>query len=169
VSALRNTPLAAACALCGLLLATPQWNRAAAHDEHQHAAHADHAFAAGEPGTTKLAHRIVEIVLNDAGGDMVISPDRLEVSRGEQVMFVLKNAGAIDHEFLIDTIANNAAHQVQMAANPDMHHDDPNGRRLKPGETAELIWRFTRPGSFEMACLIPGHYESGMKGAIVVK
>jgi uncharacterized cupredoxin-like copper-binding protein len=50
-----------------------------------------------------------------------------------------------------------------------MEHAEPNGRHVEPGQTADLVWRFTNPGTFEYACLIPGHYESGMKGVIVVK
>jgi uncharacterized cupredoxin-like copper-binding protein len=56
-----------------------------------------------------------------------------------------------------------------MEKNPDMEHDDPNGRRLNPDGSSEIVWRFTKAGTFEFACLIPGHYESGMKGTVVVK
>lgn len=150
--------------------------RALAHSEHEghgeHAGHAGHSsptFAAGEPGTGEAVSRTVEIRITDAEGKMAFQPASLEIARGEQVKFVLSNAGAVDHEFLIDTVTNNAAHKEAMAADPEMQHAEPNGRRLKPGEKAELVWRFTKPGSFEMACLIPGHYESGMKGLIVVK
>ena len=31
-----------------------------------------------------------------------------------------------------------------------------------------MIWTFTNAGTFEFACLIPGHYESGMHGPISV-
>ena len=50
-----------------------------------------------------------------------------------------------------------------------MEHDDPNGKRLAPGRLREIVWRFTKAGTFEFACLIPGHYESGMNGTVVVK
>jgi uncharacterized cupredoxin-like copper-binding protein len=33
----------------------------------------------------------------------------------------------------------------------------------------ELVWKFTKRGKFEFACLIPGHYEKGMFGKVVVK
>lgn len=148
-------------------------SRALAHSEHEahgeHGGHAAQTFAVGEPGTAEGASRTVEIRITDADGDMAFLPATLEVKRGEQIKFVLSNAGAVDHEFLIDTVANNAAHKEAMAADPEMQHAEPNGRRLKPGEKTELVWRFTKPGSFEMACLIPGHYKSGMKGRIVVK
>jgi uncharacterized cupredoxin-like copper-binding protein len=142
---------------------------AAAHDAHEHGHHAAKSFAAGEPGTPDEAYRTIEIVMNDASGAMAFSPNTLEVKRGEQVRFVLQNAGEVDHEFLIDTVANNAHHKGAMAENPDMQHSEPNGRRVAPGTTSELIWRFTKPGSFEIACLIPGHYEAGMKGVVVVR
>lgn len=49
-----------------------------------------------------------------------------------------------------------------------MQHDDPNGKRTDPKKVSELLWRFSNAGTFEYACLIPGHYESGMKGVVVV-
>jgi uncharacterized cupredoxin-like copper-binding protein len=52
---------------------------------------------------------------------------------------------------------------------PDMEHDDPNGIRLEPGKSGELVWRFTKKGEFEYGCLIPGHREAGMTGLIIVK
>jgi uncharacterized cupredoxin-like copper-binding protein len=107
--------------------------------------------------------------MTDEAGKMAYTPDRLEVKRGEQIKFVLKNAGLVDHEFLIDSVANNARHKEEMAKNPDMQHDEPNGVRLKPGETREILWRFNRAGTFEFACLLPGHYESGMKGIVAIK
>ena len=100
---------------------------------------------------------------------MMFVPDRVEVKRGEQIRFALKNVGKTDHEFMLDTVEHNAKHKIAMAANPDMEHDDPNGKRLAPNGSNEIVWRFTKAGTFEFACLIPGHYESGMHGTVVVK
>ncbi|CAN1721213.1 Copper-resistant cuproprotein CopI [Hyphomicrobium sp. 1Nfss2.1] len=167
--------VAAVIAISGSPMAIHSALAHSAHEGHgEHAGHNAHAgqdasFAAGEPGAGHEGARTVEIVMRDDDGAMSFSPNSLEVKKGEQVRFVLTNAGAVDHEFLIDSVANNAAHKNAMAANPDMQHDEPNGRRLKPGEKTELVWRFTKPGTFEIACLIPGHYESGMKGEVSVK
>ncbi|MFM2005202.1 MAG: hypothetical protein RLZZ09_857, partial [Pseudomonadota bacterium] len=30
------------------------------------------------------------------------------------------------------------------------------------------IWQFTKAGTVNFACLMPGHYEAGMKGAVKV-
>ncbi len=47
-----------------------------------------------------------------------------------------------------------------------MRHDDPNTVMLAPGESKELVWKFTRAMEIEFACNMPGHYESGMMGRI---
>ena len=52
---------------------------------------------------------------------------------------------------------------------PDMEHDEPNMAHVKPGATGELAWKFDKAGTFSFACLIPGHFEAGMTGTVVVK
>ena len=50
-----------------------------------------------------------------------------------------------------------------------MEHDEPNMAHVKPGATGEIVWQFTKAGEFQFACLIPGHFEAGMVGKVVVK
>jgi uncharacterized cupredoxin-like copper-binding protein len=160
----RLTNLASAA--CALALATTLAVAAPGEPGHSHK-----TFAAGEPGDPKKpVARTMEITMQETeDAKMLFSPARVEVKRGEQVKFVLKNVGKVDHEFMLDSVANNAKHKIAMEKNPDMEHDDPNGRRLNPDGSSEIVWRFTKAGTFEYACLIPGHYESGMKGTVVVK
>lgn len=132
-------------------------------------AHTGHVFAAGEPGDPKKPFRTIEITMTDGPGMMTYAPNKIEVRKGEQIKFVLKNTGYLAHEFLLDSLENNAKHKIEMEKNPEMEHDDPNGKRLEPKKSAEILWRFTKSGTFEFACLIPGHYETGMKGIVVVK
>ena len=132
--------------------------------------HTHRTFAAGAPGDPKKPARTITVEMKETeDGKMIYVPDRLEVKRGDQVKFALKNVGKVDHEFMLDSVKNNAKHKIEMQKNPDMEHDDPNGKRLAPGKEDEIVWRFTKAGQFEFACLIPGHYESGMKGIVVVK
>jgi uncharacterized cupredoxin-like copper-binding protein len=137
--------------------------------DHSAHAHPAHAFAAGEPGDPAKASRMVMLWFRDGPGTMSYAPDKIEVRAGEQIKFVLKNIGHLDHEFLLDSVENNAKHKLEMEKNPEMEHDDPNGKRLKSNQSTELLWKFTKKGTFEFACLIPGHYEAGMKGTVVVK
>jgi hypothetical protein len=40
---------------------------------------------------------------------------------------------------------------------------------VKPGETKEWVIRFDQAQTLQMACLIPGHFEAGMKGQVIVQ
>ncbi len=133
--------------------------------------HSHKSFAAGEPGDPKKpVAKTIEVIMRETDdAKMLFEPNKVEIKRGEQVKFVLRNHGSVDHEFMLDTIERNAKHKIAMEKNPDMEHDDPNGKRLTPKGSNEIVWRFTKPGTFEFACLIPGHYESGMHGTVVVK
>ena len=134
---------------------------AVAHD-------ADH-YSAGVPGDAKKPARTVTVVMSDGDGAMKFSPDRLAIKKGEQVRFIIRNEGALKHEFTLASVKDNDEHAEMMKKFPDMEHDDPNAKSVDPGKTAEILWRFTKIGTFEFACLIPGHREAGMHGSITVK
>lgn len=151
----RRTFLAAAVAVC------------LAGSASAHVGHEETEF--GKPGDPKKPARIVQVVMREADGKMLYLPDRITVRKGEQVRFQLRNNGEIDHEFVIGTVEENRRHMKAMEAHPDMEHDDPNAKRLKPRATGEIVWQFTKAGTFEFACLIPGHYQAGMVGTIVVE
>jgi uncharacterized cupredoxin-like copper-binding protein len=135
---------------------------AVAHD-------AKKGFSAGETGDPKKPAKTIKVSMFEKGKKMLFEPNRLEVRRGEQVRFVLSNDGSRDHEFMLGTRKDNKKHAEVMKKHPEMEHDDPNAKRLSPFNTGELVWKFSKRGEFEFACLIPGHYEAGMHGKIVVK
>ena len=132
-------------------------------------AHGDKHFSTGEPGKPSEKSRTVEIVMKEGDGTMAYAPDRVEVKRGEQIRFVIKNGGELKHEFMLATVKENAEHGKLMEKFPDMEHDDPNGKTLEAGKSAEMLWKFTKAGTFEFACLVPGHHQAGMHGLVVVK
>ncbi len=125
--------------------------------------------AYGKPGDPKKPARPVQVVMTEKDGKMSFIPDRIEVRRGEQVKFSLRNNGELDHELVVATLEENLKHAVEMQKNPDMEHDDPNAKRLAPKKTGEIVWAFTKAGEFDFSCLIPGHREAGMTGKIIVK
>ena len=133
-----------------------------AHEGHSH-------FSAGEPGDPKKPARVVKVTMLEDGKKMLFEPAVIQVHRGEQIRFVITNDGTWDHEFMLATKKENDKHAELMKKYPDMEHDDPNGKRLSPFGTSEILWKFTKTGEFEYACLIPGHREAGMFGKIIVK
>lgn len=132
-------------------------------------AHEGEHFSAGVPGNPKKPARTIEVTMKEGNGTMEYVPNRIEVKRGEQIRFVLKNTGELAHEFILASTAENLKHAVLMLKFPDMEHDDPNGKTIQSKASAEILWRFTKAGEFEFGCLIPGHREAGMLGKVVVK
>ena len=150
--------------VAAVLLSTAAW-AGAGPSGHSH----DETFSAGNPGDPKKPARIVQVTMGEMDGKMMFMPAKLEMKRGEQVKFMLRNNGELAHEFVLANTAENLKHAEAMKKNPDMEHDDPNGKRLAPRTTNEIVWKFTTAGEFEYGCLIPGHREAGMVGTIVVK
>lgn len=130
------------------------------------AAHESHGgYSAGEPGDPKKPAREIVVSMTE----MDYSPAVIEVKRGEQIRFVIRNAGTEAHEFLLATTAENLKHGEAMKKNPDMEHDEPNGLRLAAKKSGEILWKFSKAGTFEYSCLIPMHREMGMTGKVIVK
>jgi uncharacterized cupredoxin-like copper-binding protein len=140
-------------------------SEAFAHEAHEHFA----AGEPGEPGDPKKPFRVVKVTMLEDGKKMLFEPAVVEVQLGEQVRFEIFNEGSWTHEFVLATEAANRKHAELMKKFPDMEHADPNAIRLSPFATGSILWKFTKRGTFEYACLIPGHLEAGMRGAVIVK
>jgi uncharacterized cupredoxin-like copper-binding protein len=132
-------------------------------------AHDEAHFSVGEPGDPKKPAETILVIMREADGKMMFIPDRLELRKGQQVRFILRNNGLLEHEFVLATTKENVKHAEEMKKNPEMEHDDPNARRVAPKQTDEIVWKFTKAGQFEFGCLIPGHRENGMTGIIIVR
>jgi uncharacterized cupredoxin-like copper-binding protein len=120
----------------------------------------------GIAGDAKDAARTIDCRMLDT---MRFSPERIDVKLGETIRFTAINSGRVLHEFVIGTRAENAAHYELMKKFPNMEHDEPWMAHVPPGKRGEIVWKFNRPGEFEFACLIAGHYEAGMVGRIAVR
>jgi uncharacterized cupredoxin-like copper-binding protein len=132
-------------------------------------AHDAEHYSAGEPGNPKKPFRTVQVSMHEGDGTMGYSLKSLDVKRGEQIKFIITNDGALAHEFILANEKDNLKHAALMQKFPDMQHDDPNGKSVEPSAKSEILWRFSKPGTFEYACLIPGHREAGMVGKVTVK
>jgi uncharacterized cupredoxin-like copper-binding protein len=119
----------------------------------------------GIAGDAKGVNRTINVIMTDK---MRFIPDRFEVRQGETIRFVPKNAGKTMHELVIGTKKALDEHAALMLKFPNMEHDEPYMAHVSPGKRGKIIWTFNRPGVFGFACLIPGHYQAGMKGSIKV-
>ncbi|MBA5775558.1 cupredoxin family protein [Stappia sp. F7233] len=137
---------------------------------HGHALAAEHhRMAVGEPGKASKVTRSITVTMRETDdGDMIFEPNQMQINHGETIRFIIENKGELAHEFVLDDHHGISEHKALMEKFPEMEHDDPNSVHLEPGSKAEIIWSFVNDGDFEFACLIPGHYEAGMRGGIDV-
>ena len=156
------------CALVAFAIAA---GGAHAHGEKPHAAAAARAISAdehpfGREGDPKRATRTIRVDMSDT---MRFRPGTLEIKRGEIVRFDVKNSGKMMHEMVLGTMKELKDHAELMRKHPGMEHDEPYMAHVAPGKTERIVWQFTQPGEFYYGCLVPGHFEAGMVGRIVVR
>ena len=147
--------IAAICVASAFSTAMAAGNHAGGHE----------SDAIGKPGVAAKASRTVQIDMTDA---MRYSPASVSVKQGETVRFVVKNSGKLKHEMVLGTEKELMEHYEVMKKNPEMEHADENMVTVAPGKSGEIVWQFTRAGKIDFACLQPGHYDAGMKGAVNV-
>jgi uncharacterized cupredoxin-like copper-binding protein len=122
--------------------------------------------AFGREGDPKKVSRTVNVDMSDK---MRFSPSELTVKRGETIRFRVKNDGQVLHELVLGTMQDLKEHAELMRKHPGMEHDEPYMAHVAPGKTETMVWRFTKAGEFHYGCLVPGHFEAGMIGKVIVK
>ena len=120
----------------------------------------------GIAGDTQAIVRTITIRMTD---DMRFTPRHIEVREGETVRLRAENKGRVLHEMVIGTQADLDQHAEMMTKHPGMEHDEPYMAHVAAGKRGDLVWQFNRPGQFDFACLIAGHYQAGMTGTITVR
>jgi uncharacterized cupredoxin-like copper-binding protein len=131
------------------------------HEESSSGEHSDEEGAAGE------ADRVVTVVMTE----LAFSPASFEVTAGETIAFDIRNEGTIVHEFRLSNDHRIEEHIAEghQGHGGDGHHGEGDGDvfiELEAGEAGTLTVTFPADTTIytEVACLIPGHYEAGMRG-----
>lgn len=120
----------------------------------------------GTPGNPAKVSRTIVVDMTDA---MRFTPDKIDVKAGETIRFKISNSGKIRHEMVLGTTADLNSHYQMMLKDPGMRHEEPNSVSLEAGKAGDIVWTFDKAGTVAFACLEPGHYPAGMKGAVSVK
>ena len=156
--------------LASLLVSLPI--AAAAHGDEDHAgkmpakpAAAAEQKAFGRAGDPRKVVRTIAVGMSDA---MRYEPAEIRVKRGETVRLEVANHGQVLHEIVIGTMDELKEHAALMRKFPGMEHNEPHMAHVKAGTKGAVVWQFNRAGEFYYACLIPGHFEAGMVGKVVV-
>ena len=143
---------------------------AMAHGPHEHAPSkkpiSKQEYPWGRQGDPAKAGKTVEVDMADT---MRFMPSEMVIKAGQTVTFVVRNTGKVMHEMVIGTEEELVKHAELMKKHPGMEHDEPYMAHVAPGKQETITWTFNKPGSYMYGCLIPGHWEAGMKGTIKVQ
>jgi uncharacterized cupredoxin-like copper-binding protein len=123
----------------------------------------EHAF--GRQGDPAKVSRTVKVDMSDA---MRFNPAEIRVKEGETIRFVVKNGGKLKHEMVLGSLDELKEHGELMKKFPNMQHDEPYMAHVDPAKSREIVWTFTKAGEFHFGCLMPGHFDAGMIGKVVV-
>ena len=158
---------------------TWQWleaNPQAASHSHSHGGD-DHSTTSAHEQPALVAQTISRSVIVRMDDTMRFSPSSIPVQAGETIHFVVHNDGAMAHEMVLGNakeIAEHAELMRQIAAgkvSADSHNHQHGGGaalHVEAGPKGEMVVTFAQATTVEMACLIPGHLEAGMRGTIEV-
>jgi uncharacterized cupredoxin-like copper-binding protein len=135
------------------------------------------------------------IVIEVTMADFSFSPAVLQIPADRPVTLVFANTGLVEHEFMVGRRAVNGNFDVdlfenitvEMASEAVADHDDADtaphdhpaaeaqddhGTMVLTGPGMQSSMTFMLPGDlrgeWEMACFIPGHYDGGMHGTVIV-
>lgn len=156
----------------------PDWAATGGHSHGEAAAADGHhgALAATGPHDPILAQVVSRSMAVNMDDQMRFTPSQIEVQAGETIRFVVSNSGRTAHEMVLGSDEDIRAHAEAMrqaaaqGAAHDAGHSHGTGAaiRVAAGQTGELVVRFAQATRLRMACLIPGHYEAGMRGQLQV-
>jgi len=93
--------------------------------------------------------------------DMAVVPVQTVFRVGQTYSFVATNTGKATHELVIEQAGAVDAPLTDTGKTAE-------AEEIAPGQTKTLQWTFTKPGSFQIACHQPGHFEAGMVHQIQV-
>ena len=146
---------------------------------------ADKNMKIGSKGKLSDVTRTIEVKMYDN----YYEPNVFKIKKGETVKFKVKNLGELVHEFNIANPMMHIKHQPEMelmveneillgdridkdkmqkmaAMDKSMGHSHSNSVLLAPKEEGTLIWKFENAVNIEIACNVPGHYQTGMIAAV---
>ena len=130
----------------------------------------DHSDDNHDTVTTSDADRAVQVAMTD----FAFEPNEFEAMAGETIEFVVTNLGVVEHEF---RLSNEHRIDEHIAAGHTDHDDGAEGGHheggdvillVEPGDTRSVTVTFGDDTTLYsvVACLIPGHYEAGMKASM---
>ncbi len=151
-------------------------------------AYADKNMKIGSLGKESEVTRVIKVIMYDN----YYEPNSFQIKAGETIKFEVENAGELVHEFNIANKMMHIKHQPEMEKmveneilfadsidkvkmkkmakiDKSMGHSHSNSVLLEPKQKGDIIWKFDNAVNIEVACNVPGHYQTGMIAKVNIK
>ena len=151
-------------------------------------AYADKNMKIGSLGKESEISRVIKVIMYDN----YYEPSTFQIKKGETIKFEVVNAGELVHEFNIANKMMHIKHQPEMTkmveneilladsidkdkmkklakTDKSMGHSHSNSVLLEPKQKGNIIWKFDNAINIEIACNVPGHYQTGMIAKVDIK
>ena len=142
----------------------------------------------GSLGKESEISRVIKVIMYDN----YYEPSTFQIKKGETIKFEVVNAGELVHEFNIANKMMHIKHQPEMTkmveneilladsidkdkmkklakTDKSMGHSHSNSVLLEPKQKGNIIWKFDNAINIEIACNVPGHYQTGMIAKVDIK
>lgn len=125
-------------------------------------------------GAATATGRTIDIEMREFS----FSPSTIRLAPGERVTFRLKNSGTVEHDFMAgrDPVVGKgygrdwlATAKAEQDGAHDMGHAGEGARVAAKRSATMSVLVPAEKGEFEFGCFVPGHYETGMRGKLVVE
>ncbi len=160
--------LATSVVAAAMILSAPVVFSAGSHD-HSHGPEMEFDPVENEFGNYEPKMKPTKTIEVGMSDEMRFTPDIIRIKKGDVIEFKHTNRGKLMHEFVLGTPGSLDEHAEMMKKFPGMEHDEPYMAHVAPGKSATILWKFSKEGEFAFGCLIPGHYDAGMKGKVIVE
>jgi len=118
-------------------------------------------LAAGCGGGAQAASNKINVTMTD----FHFTPDAFTIGAGQEIEFTGRNNGAVTHDFVIMKLGTDVGDNFDKDDEANIFWE----AELTSGQNVNLTFTApAEPGEYQVVCAIPGHYQAGMVGKLVV-
>lgn len=102
--------------------------------------------------------------------EFAFDPDTVSVAAGAEITVTVENQGTVEHDWVVLNQGR------EIAAEADLPEDTAEVNQewavaavhTEPGEAATTTFTAPAAGTYQVICLIPGHFSAGMEGELTI-
>ncbi len=113
-------------------------------------------------GSSGAASTSIQVTMTD----FAFTPNTFTVPAGKQISFSATNNGAVAHSFVIMQLGHDVQAHFTQADQANVFWQQ---QQVQPGTSVQATFAApSQPGTYQIVCGNPGHFEAGMVAKLIV-